>query len=193
VLLTYNIASRWVEPEILPLAKARDVGVVVMKPLSGGAILDVPEQGGDKHLGVTPEEGLRFVLSHEAVDVVLSGFQHVEEVPQNLAVLDGFKPVTPEERRRLIEFGDSMGQVFCRRCTYCMPCEQGIDIPKTLAILDHAERFGYEWPSQRRRYHELEIKPDVCVECGECEERCPFQVPIVERLKKAKERFDQPY
>jgi len=193
VLLTYNIASRWVEPEILPLAKERNVGVLVMKPLSGGAILDVPEQETGEHVGVTPEEGLRFVLSNDAVDVALSGFQHPEEVPQNMAVLDDFKPITPEERRRLIEFGDGMGQVFCRRCTYCMPCEEGIDIPKTLAILDHSERFPYEWPSQRRRYHELDVKPDACIECGQCEERCPFNVPIIERLKKAKEKFDQPF
>ena len=193
VLLTYNIASRWVEPEILPLAKARQVGVAVMKPLSGGAILDVPEHDTGEHLGVTPEEGLRFVLSHDAVDVALAGFKRVEEVPQNMAALDDFKPVTAEERERLIEFGDRMGQVFCRRCTYCLPCQVGIDIPRTLAILDHSERFPYEWPSQRRRYHELEIKPDACVECGECEDRCPFDVPIVERLKKAKGAFDQPY
>jgi predicted aldo/keto reductase-like oxidoreductase len=192
ILLTYNIASRWMEPEILPLAKARNVGVAVMKPLSGGAILDVPEQETGEHVGVTPEEGLRFVLSHDAVNVALSGFKRVHEVPQNMAVLDDFKPITAEERQRLIEFGDKMGQVFCRRCTYCMPCGEGIDIPKTLAILDHIERFPYEWPSNRRRYHELEVKPDACIECGECEERCPFDVPIIERLKKAKEKLDQP-
>ncbi len=133
------------------------------------------------------------MLTNEDVDVALSGFSKVEEVPANLAVLDNLEPLSAQDRARLLKFGEDLGLVFCRRCTYCLPCTAGIDIPSVLAILDHSERFSYEWPTHRRRYAELEVKPTECTECGECEERCPFDVPIIERLKKAARNFDQPY
>jgi hypothetical protein len=194
VLLTYNIASRWPENEILPLAKQHDVGVVVMKPMSGGIFFHLSRQADDSAPSITPEEAMRFVLSNEHIDVALSGFRQVQEVPQNMAVLRDFAPLTAEERERLTAFGDSLGQVYCRHCTYCLPCSQDIDIPTILALLDHSERFSYEWPTHRRKYAKLEVKADVCVECGDCEGRCPFGVPIQERLKIAVKKFgDKPY
>ena len=192
VLLTYSIAAVWTEP-IMAEAQKRDIGVVVMKPMSGGVFFRLSAEQEQGLPAITPEETLRFVLTNEDVDVALSGFSRVEEVPANLAVLNDLKPLSPEDRARLLKFGEDLGLVFCRRCTYCLPCAAGIDIPNVLAILDHSERFSYEWPSHRRRYAELEVKPTECVECDECEERCPFDVPIMERLKKAAERFDKPY
>jgi predicted aldo/keto reductase-like oxidoreductase len=192
VLLTYNIGTIWTEP-LMAEAQKRDIGVVVMKPMSGGVFFTLSKEQEESLPSITPEETLRFVLLNEDVDVALSGFRRVEEVPQNLAVLNDLKPLTAGQRARLLKFGEDLGLVYCRRCTYCMPCTVGIDIPSVLAILDHSERFSYEWPSHRRRYAELEVKPTECEECGECEERCPFDVPIMERLKAAAKKFDRPY
>jgi len=192
VLLTYNIGTLWTEP-IMAEAQKKDVGVVVMKPMSGGAFFRLSAEQEDSMPTITPEETLRFVLLNQDVDVALSGFKQLDEVPQNMAVLDNLKPLSEEDRARLIKFGEDIGQVYCRGCTYCMPCTVEIDIPAVLAILDHSERFSYEWPTHRRKYAELEVKPTECAECGECEERCPFDVPIMERLKKAAEKFDKPY
>jgi predicted aldo/keto reductase-like oxidoreductase len=193
ILTAYNIGCRWPAREVMPLAKQHDVGVAVMKPMSGGTLFALSRPSEDQPPTITPEDLMRFVLSNDDVDVALSGFKRVEEVPQNLAVLRDFTPLTDDERRRLEEFGDEVGRVYCRHCTYCLPCTADIEIPTVLAILDHSERFSYEWPSHRRRYDALEVKADACVECGECESRCPFQVPIVERLKKAHQKFNQPY
>jgi len=192
VLLTYNIGAVWTEP-LMAEAQKHDVGVVVMKPMSGGVFFRLSAEQEESLPEITPEETLRFVLTNEDVDVALSGFRQVEEVPANMAVLEDLKPLAPDERARLLKFGEDLGLVYCRRCTYCLPCAAGIDIPSVLAILDHSERFSYEWPTHRRKYAELEVKPTECAECGECEERCPFDVPIMERLKKAAERFDKPY
>jgi len=192
VLLTYNIATIWTEP-LMAEAQKRDLGVVVMKPLSGGVFFNLSQEQEQSLPAITPEETLRFVLTNEDVDVALSGFRRLAEVPANVGVLSDLKPLAPEQKARLLKFGEDLGLVYCRRCTYCLPCTVGIDIPGVLAILDHAERFSYEWPSHRRRYAELEVKPTECTECGECEERCPFDVPIMERLKKAAQQFDQPY
>ena len=192
VLLTYNIAAAWTEP-LMAEAQKQDMGVVVMKPMSGGVFFRLSAEDEAALPSITPEETLRFVLTNDNVDVALSGFQRVEEVPQNMAVLDNLTPLTPEDRARLLKFGESLGQVYCRGCTYCLPCTVDIDIPSVLAILDHSERFSYEWPTHRRKYAELEVKPTECAECGECEERCPFDVPIMERLKKAADTFDKPY
>jgi len=191
-LLTYNIGTRWTEP-LMAEAQKRDIGVVVMKPMSGGVFFNLAKEQEESLPTITPEETLRFVLNNENVDVALSGFRRVEEVRPNMEVLNNPKPLAPDDVARLLKFGEDLGLVYCRRCTYCLPCTAGIDIPAVLAILDHSERFSYEWPTHRRKYAELEVKPTECEECGECEERCPFDVPIMERLKKAAKQFDQPY
>jgi predicted aldo/keto reductase-like oxidoreductase len=193
ILTAYNIGCRWPADEVIPLAKQHDVGVAVMKPMSGGTLFALSRPSEDDPPAITPEDLMRFVLSNDDVDVALSGFRRLEEVPQNLAMLHEFVPLSDDERQRLEQFGDSLGGVYCRHCTYCLPCTVNISIPAVLALLDHSERFSYEWPSHRRAYDALEVKADECVECGECESRCPFQVPIIERLKAAHKKFSQPY
>ena len=193
VMFTYNLGSREVEHEVLPRAAQTAIGTLCMKPVSGGVFFSLSQEEEGKKGKVTPRDALRFVLGERRIQVVLSGFKRVSDVKENVETFKRFKPLTDEERARLLAFGDSLGEGFCRNCTYCLPCPNGMPIPTILQILDHAQRFSYEWPTHRRTYAALEIKADVCDQCGQCEEACPFDVKIIARLAKAHQQFSKPF
>ena len=111
----------------------------------------------------------------------------LDEVEQN-AEAGADRPLTETEREKLFEAAYSLSKTFCRQCEYCLPCEQELDIP-TIFILDkHYTRFGAR-ESARERYAALPVKVDACTECGTCESRCPYELPIREKIVEAAEFF----
>ena len=111
---------------------------------------------------------IRFAAANPNVTVVLPGMYSPEEVAEKL-------------RREL-------GASFCRRCGYCAPCTVGIDIPNNFVFHGYLSRYGLaDWA--RSRYGALAAHASDCVGCGACEERCPYQLPIREMLKKVAADF----
>ena len=83
-----------------------------------------------------------------------------------------------------------LGTNFCRRCNYCAPCAVGINIPSVFLFEGYLSRYGLEeWA--RGRYATLPVKASECVECGVCESRCPYNLPIREMMRNASEKFDK--
>lgn len=81
-----------------------------------------------------------------------------------------------------------LGTSFCRRCGYCAPCTMGIDIPNQFVFHGYLDRYGLaDWA--KSRYGALSAHASDCVECGACEERCPYQLPIREMLKTVAKDF----
>ena len=81
-----------------------------------------------------------------------------------------------------------MGTQFCRRCGYCAPCTVGIPIPNVFTFEGYLSRYGLkDWAIGR--YEAMAAKPDDCVDCGLCETRCPYHLPIRQMLKKAGRAF----
>lgn len=160
--------------ELLETAKKTDTGVIVMKPLAGGAFKN-------------PVLSLRYILEHP-VSVVIPGMDSVEQVEENAAVGNNPLQLSPEERKILEEEVARLGSTFCRRCEYCQPCPQGIDIPMVFLLDGYHQRYDLkEWA--RQRYEGMKVKPDACQECGECEEKCPYSLPIRRMLKEAAARL----
>jgi len=160
--------------EVLELAGKTDTGVIVMKPLAGGAFKNVTLS-------------LRYILEHP-VSVVIPGMDSVEQVEQNATVGSTTLQLSPEERQALDEEVARLGTTFCRRCEYCQPCPQGIDIPMVFLLDGYYQRYDLKgWA--RQRYEGMKVKPDDCLECGECEERCPYSLPIRRMLKEAASRL----
>ena len=92
------------------------------------------------------------------------------------------------ELERAEEIRRELGNNFCRRCNYCAPCTAGISIPNVFLFQGYLRRYGLEdWA--RGRYGTMPVKAGACVECGACEERCPYQLPIREMLKKVAADF----
>ncbi len=187
-MLAYNaLNDELVDETVLPLAYQEDVGVFLMKPLAGGGLVAPPEAASPEQRKLfTPENALRFVLANPHVTSACVGMTSTREVRENVAVGETAPHMTDEEKRELVELADSLSKDVCRGCGYCLPCPEGILIPIILRHEMYFSRFGMtEWA--RGRYRMVEVKADACVECGECEERCPYHLPIRAKLKTAHE------
>ncbi|MGE5371864.1 MAG: aldo/keto reductase [Solirubrobacterales bacterium] len=160
--------------EMFDVAAACDAGVIIMKPLAGGALQQ-------------PELALRYILAHP-VSTVIPGMDSVEQVAANARCAAAAGSLSEAEMEVLRREADCLGTSFCRRCEYCMPCPQGID-PPTIFLLDgYYQRYKLqEWA--KVRYNGLAVPGDECLECGVCEERCPYGLPIARMVREAAERL----
>jgi len=186
-LITYNLANREAEEEVLDLAEEHDVGLFVMKVFGNGRLFELSPPGEKRK--PTVEECLRFALSNQRLPLILTGVKSPEEMEQNVSIAESYKPLSREEDQDLREFGDRLGQGYCYGCEYCLPCPQGIDIPGILQLLDYQERISWELPQGKKRYAEFEATIQDCIDCEQCEERCPQHLPVRERLQEAHNRL----
>lgn len=176
IMFPYNIVESQ-GMELIAACQEKNIGFIDMKPMAGGAI-------EDKNLA------LRYVLSNPAVTVAIPGMAAEEELEQNIAASSNTAPLTEEELKACEQVRAVLGNDFCRRCNYCAPCTAGISIPNVFLFAGYLERYGLaDWAKQR--YNALEVKADACVECGECESRCPYHLPIREKMKKIAGEFSQ--
>jgi predicted aldo/keto reductase-like oxidoreductase len=162
--------------QLFEKAKQKNVGVIVMKPLAGGAFMN-------------PNYALRWVAANPNISVLIPGMDSVKQVLENTAVGNQFVPLNAEERAAFEADANALGKTFCRRCGYCAPCSQGIDIPMQFIVEGYYRRYDLEeWALDR--YRSFSANASDCIECGECEPRCPYNLPIREMLKKTRELFD---
>lgn len=171
----YNAIERQGE-QFFEKAKKNNVGVIIMKPMAGGAL-------------TKGELAVRFILENPNVTVVIPGMDSVEQVLENAKPALDVRPLSDEERVLLEEEAKSLGSQFCRRCGYCAPCTVGIDIPTNFVIDSYFTRYNLQdWAIAR--FKNTEIKAKDCIECGECETRCPYDLPIIEMLKEVASHYD---
>lgn len=186
IMVAYNILNdELVDEDVMPLAKENDMGVIVMKPLAGGALASPPEEVDFAgKITVSATQALRFVLANDAVTLAIPGMTKVSELIENVQVGNTFQQMSADEKRELIEAAEALGKEFCRGCGYCLPCPNEIKIPVILRHLGYYTKYGLkDWA--RGRYSMVEVKADECGECGECEDKCPYELPIIEKLKQA--------
>jgi predicted aldo/keto reductase-like oxidoreductase len=136
---------------------------------------------------------LRFVLSNPNVCVALSGMSTMQQVTENLAIAAESVSLTAEEKAAIDEHLErlkGMADLYCTGCSYCMPCPQEVNIPHIFQKYNEARVYGL-WEAATDAYINwrwVSGKPaDACVECGECETKCPQHIPIREQLKEAHE------
>ena len=90
----------------------------------------------------------------------------------------------PEQLEALAKEKEAWGELFCRRCGYCMPCPSGLNIPFLLLLEGYYNRYELkDWAISRMGTQEK--KYSDCTECGECLEKCPYSLPIPELMKRA--------
>jgi len=174
---------------IMPLARECGCGVTVMKPFAGGTLLQPAPDGTQ----LTAGECLRYVLGNPHVSTVSPGLESAEQIDEALAAGRRGAELSADALRALEDKGRLWGQHFCRRCGYCLPCKEGIEIPGVMKILEYYRGAGDDETKQksvRERYAALKVKASACAECGECEDRCPYELPIADRMKEAARVFE---
>lgn len=176
IMFPYNIVEQQ-GAELIHRCAEKNIGFIDMKPLAGGAIED----------GTL---ALRYVCSNPDVTVVIPGMAESSELEENMAACSNEAPLTEEELARMEAVRKQLGTDFCRRCNYCAPCSVGINIPSVFLFAGYLQRYDLgDWA--RDRYSTLKVKASACIECGKCEPRCPYHLPIREKLKQCARDFGE--
>jgi len=176
----FNIIENEYCAEMLPLAKQMDIGTIAMKPVGGGQLAGLYDLS------------LRWALGHE-IDCAIPGMKSVDEVKKNVEIGHNLTPLSRPELERLRALGEQIGKEYCHRCGYCLPCPQGIMI---LGVLDLVKGPLLSLERKKKTYREILIEkfksdPANCEQCGQCIEKCPFNLPIPDLMKRAVEMFGQ--
>lgn len=165
VQFPYNIVESQGE-NLINEATKQGIGVIVMKPLAGGAI-------DDSRLAI------KYILNNENVSVVVPGMESIEQVIENGNVKAG--KISKIEEEEIEKIKNNLKSNFCRRCGYCQPCPVGINIPLMFLCEGYYLRYGLkEWAKER--YNSMKVLPSKCVKCGKCESKCPYNINIRERI-----------
>jgi len=180
----------------LEYAAGKGLAVVVMEPIRGGQLARTPPPEvqalwDSAERRRTPADwALQWVWNQPEVSLLLSGMSTMEQVVQNLASAERSGPgtLTADELALIARVRDvyrRLRPIPCTDCQYCQPCPNGVSIPRIFEIYNDGQVYG-DMDSARMFYGWLkeEERADRCVECRECEERCPQSIAIVEWLAR---------
>ena len=169
-----NIVEQSSLDSLIPAARDKGLGVIAMKPVAGGALREAALN-------------LRFILT-AGVDVAIPGMDSPEQVEENRAVLDAPLPLSAREMRLLESEKERLGDSFCRRCEYCMPCPEGLNIPFLHLIEGYYFRYDLKaWALER--LSGMAKSFNDCTGCGVCVSRCPYELDMPSLFKSAAERI----
>jgi predicted aldo/keto reductase-like oxidoreductase len=201
ITLQYNMLDRRLEDGIA-YAHDNGVGVAVMGPVGGGR-LGEPSEVMESVIGrksKIPEIALRFVLSNPNVSIALSGMSTMEQVEENVAVAGDPEPLSPEyleEMKAHLTRLRAMADLYCTGCGYCLPCPQGVNIPRIFELYNQAKVYDI-WQTSRETYSQIGKVPwepgktaDECIECGMCEKKCPQHISIRSQLAESHRMLGQ--
>lgn len=172
--------------ELYRLCESKGVGITVMKTLGAGKLLSA-EHTPFAH-PMTPAQCIHYALARPAVASTLIGCQSREQVLEAARYVD-----LSEEEKDYAAVIASVKRDFkgsCVYCNHCLPCPAHIDIAMVhkyldMGLLDEA----HVPPSLMQHYKALENHGSDCLECGSCEERCPFGVSVTAHMKRAAALF----
>ncbi len=202
--IQYNYVNESVQAGTkgLKFAASQGLAVVVMEPILGGCLANPPAAIrailDSAPVKRSPAEwALQWVWNHPEVSVALSGMSTMEQVVENVesACRSGAGSLTPEELdliARAQKAREELGVSPCTGCGYCLPCPHGVDIPFNMQLYNDALVFGgNQKVLNRNLYNGLaqEARAGACQACGECEDKCPQDIPIREWMAKIHEYF----
>jgi hypothetical protein len=161
---------------LLRACQEHDVGVVAMKPYYGGALLNYDGQP----TSITPAQCLAYTLS-QPVATAIPGVRNAEELRATLHYLEADEGERDWQAAIPLMHEGLAGH--CVRCNHCLPCPVDIDIGATILFVGFAQWEGVT-EGLRAWYQALPVPASSCIECGDCVERCPFGVDVVEQMRE---------
>jgi predicted aldo/keto reductase-like oxidoreductase len=187
----------------LRYAAGKGLAVVIMEPLRGGMLTQqippsVQQIWDSAPVRRTPADfALQWLWNQPEISVVLSGMSTMEQVVENVQSAARSGPGTMSEKElaviaRVREQYEALCAIPCTACEYCLPCPSGVNIPEVFEIYNNAVMYGdeqrarmfYSWLDENQR-------ANLCIECGECLEKCPQGIEIPDWLAKAHELLCQ--
>lgn len=180
--------------EGLEYAASKGLAVVIMEPLRGGRLANVPEEVAAMLPKSPVESALDFLWDRPEISVVLSGMSTTEQAEQNMEFADraSVGMLTEQERQTIIAAGDKMRAAIsipCTACDYCSVCPQEIAISKIFAIRNQEQLDGDSVKAEKAYKALGERTAEKCVQCGQCVEQCPQHIQIFEELEKIHKRL----
>ena len=168
------------------VCEQNDVGITVMKGFAGGRLFD--EKRSPFGVCLTPVQCIHYALTRPGVSSVLVGMKSAAEVEQAVR----YETMDPRER----DYSEILSSVprfnlkgQCMYCNHCLPCPKHIDIAQVGKYLDLALVEQQVSPTVRAHYEGLAHTAGECIACGSCERNCPFEVPVMERMRRAAQLF----
>ena len=199
--------SPWIQSrKCYEVAVKHQIPVIVMEPVKGGTLADLPVEAKrllkerEPEMSI-PSWAIRFAASLDNVMMVLSGMSSMEQMEDNLSYMEDFRPLDEEEKAlvfRAAEIVNSQIAVPCTGCSYCTEgCPKKIAIPQYFSLYNEDMREKLDekgWTINYTNYDVLTKKfgrAKDCIACGQCEKVCPQHLPVIETLKKVSAHFDR--
>ncbi|MBR2370976.1 MAG: aldo/keto reductase [Clostridia bacterium] len=185
----------------LELAGKKGIPVVIMEGLLGGKLANAPDNVQELFdafpIKRSPVEwAFRWLCNHTEVGTVLSGVTSMEQLEDNLRIFDTVESgLMSSEELELIdkvrEAYESRTKVGCTGCKYCMPCPNGVEIPRIFSIWNDICKFNGTYKDNARYKRLVSSGNDAtkCIECAACESVCPQNISIIQMLKNAHNDF----
>jgi predicted aldo/keto reductase-like oxidoreductase len=195
IMTNFNYYDRFnfplIEQELLPLALEQQVGIVGMKAI------------GDGLLWQSAEQSFRYAWSLP-IHVMVAGMNTEAFLEQDLALAQDFSPMNQEEMDQWFFDAPELGNYVCRLCDKCLPCPENVNIPRIFELegwfdrqmwdgvvrdpgdywLRNTLRFWFDNQERAKAaYAGLAVQATACTDCGDCEPRCPYHLPIVDKLR----------
>ena len=186
---TYEENLGGIDPErqeLYQICEQRGVGITVMKGYAGGRLFSA--QTSPFGVALTPVQCIHYALTGPAVASVLAGY----DTPEHVKAAVAYETASEEEKDYASVLANAPHHAYLGHCTYCghcAPCPAGIDIAMVNKLYDLATMQEEVPATVRGHYTALSANAGNCIACGGCEERCPFDVPVIDRMKKADALF----
>lgn len=190
----------WEDPTIearkcYEVARRHATPILVMEPIKGGALANVPQEVEELFESVTPGASpaswaVRFAASLEGVEMVLSGMTTMEQVQDNIAYMADFQPLNEAEQAAIEKAREIIKNsitVPCTSCRYCVvDCPAGIAIPEYFALYNNLKQFGERQRVVTGTYYynlaQSHGRASACIGCGKCETICPQHIEVRKHL-----------
>ena len=168
VQIPFNFIETEAAEELFQVAREFDMGIIAMKPLGGGLLQRV-------------DLCFKFLQQYPEV-LPIAGVASKEEMDEIAALYRTPRPLSEADQGDMEKIRSELGKRFCHRCGYCLPCEQGVRIPEVMSFRSILKRMHHERAVNFSK--DAISSVEVCNECGECIERCPYELPIPEMLRE---------
>jgi len=176
IMVCFSLLEPKARERVIPKALEKNVGIIAMKPFSGGIIDNAAL-------------ALKYVLSQPGI-AVIAGVEQKGLFDENWEIFQESKELSDSDRKEIEEIRSRHEKAFCRRCDYCQPCTEDIPIQMILGIRSMVRRMGKRILVEGRQVKAIE-KARNCIECGECMTRCPYNLPIPDLIKENLQWVDE--